>query len=374
VRDALSKKEMMPAQEFLSVKESIYHKSWTLKPWEVLSWGLRQLGLAGGQDGEDKLPIGRLVILANVESAAKELAERATGLTTRTDRIYSKKLFYKTFATLGSKNQMTAADMDVLLKFMARDKRMLAYDGQTIKLRGLTEPETPSITSEDSTIASLKTLVDDLQVQVDGLSLRVEKLSSIARDAIARKNRVSALAALRSKKFIETNLSRQSATLLQLEEVYAKIGQAADQVELVGILEGSTGVLKALNAEVGGAERVDDIVYELNGQMTQVEEIGNALTEVSQGRADEDEVDAELEAMEREDRKKREEAERLEKEERERAEVAETKLKLDHLEAAERQAAQDCKAAGQESSYLEQSLDTAIDNTAAVLGQISLEG
>jgi charged multivesicular body protein 7 len=108
--------------------------------------------------------------------------------------------------------------------------------------------------------------------------------------------------------------------------------------------------------------------------MTQVEEVGNALTEVGQGRADEDEVDAELEVMEREDRKKREEAERLEKEERERAEVAETKLKLDHLEAAERQTAQDCKAVGQESSYLEQSLDTAIDNTAAVLGQISLEG
>jgi charged multivesicular body protein 7 len=374
VRDALSKKEMIPAQEFLSVKESIYHKSWALKPWEILSWGLRQLGLAGGQDGEDKLPIGRLVILASVESAAKELAERATGLTTRTDRIYSKKLFYKTFAILGSKNQMTAADMDVLLKFMARDKGMLAYDGQTIKLKGPAEPETPSITSEDSTIASLKTLVDDLQVQVDGLNLRVEKLSSTARDAIARKNRVSALAALRSKKLIETNLSRQSATLLQLEEVYAKIGQAADQVELVRILEGSTGVLKALNAEVGGAERVDDIVYELKEQMTQVEEVGNALTEVGQGRADEDEVDAELEAMEREDRKKREEVERLEKEERERAEVAETKLKLDRLEAAGRQAAQDGKAAAQESSHPEQSLDTAIDDTAAVLGQISLEG
>jgi charged multivesicular body protein 7 len=374
VGDALSKKEMMPVQEFLAAKESIYHRSWALKPWEILSWGLKQLGLAGGQDGEDKLPVGRLVILANLESATKELAQRVTGLTTRTDRIYSKKLFHEAFANvLGSKNQMTAADMDVLLRFMARDKNMLAYDGQTIKLKGPAETETLTIMSEDSTIASLKTLMEDLQAQVDGLSLRVEKLSSTARDAIARKNRISALAALRSKKLIETNLSRQSATLLQLEEVYAKIGQAADQVELVRILEGSTSVLKALNAEVGGAERVDDVVYELKEQMTQVEEVGNALTEVGQGTADEDEVDAELEAMEREDREKREEAVRLEKEERERMEVAKTKRKLERLEAAERQAAQGRKAS-EESPNVEQSLDRAIDDTAAELGQMSLEG
>lgn len=375
MRDALSKKEMMPIQEFLAAKESIYHKSWPLKPWEILSWGLKQLGLAQGQDGEDKLPVGRLVILANVESAAEELAQRVTGLTTRTERIYSKRLFHKAFANvLGSKNQMTTADMDILLKFMARDKGMLDYDGQTIKLKGHTETDTLTITSEDSTIASLKTLMEDLQAQVDGLTLRVEKLSNIAQDAITRKNRISALAALRSKKLIETILSRQSATLLRLEEVYAKIGQAADQVELVRILEGSTGVLKALNEEVGGAERVDDVVYELKEQMTQVEEVGNALTEVGQGTADEDEVEAELVVMERKDREKREEAERLEREERERMEVADTKRKLERLEGAERQAAQDRKEAGKESSKVEQSLDGAIDDTAVELGQMSLEG
>lgn len=375
IRDALYKREMMPIQEFLAAKESIYRKSWALKPWEIITWGLKQFGLAGGQDGEDNLPVGRLVILANVESAAKELGQRVTCLTTRTERIYSKRLFHEAFSNvLGSKNQMTAADMDVLLEFMARDKSMLAYDGQTIKLKSNLDADTLSITFEDSTIASLKTLMEDLRAQVDDLSMRVEKLSGTARDAITRKNRVSALAALRSKKLIESNLSKQSATLLQLEEVYAKICEAADQVELIRILEGSTGVLRALNAEVGGAERVEDVVYELKEQMTQVEEVGNALTEVGQGTADEDEVDAELNAMEIEDREKGEEAERLEKEEKERVEVADTKRKLERLEAAEVQAAQDRKEASQESSNKEQSLDGEIDDTAAELGQISLEG
>jgi charged multivesicular body protein 7 len=375
VRDAIAKKEMMPVQEFMASRESIYHKPWIIKPWDIVSWGLKQLGLAGGQDGEDQLPVGRLVILANVQSAAKELARRATGQTTRTDRIFSKKLFYETFSdTLGAQNQMTEADMDVLLKFMARDKGILAYDGQTIKLKGITETDALKITSEDSTIASLKTLIADLQLQVDSLSQRAEKLSSTARDAISRKNRTSALAALRSKKLVETSLLRQSATLGQLEEVYAKIGQAADNVELVRIMEGSTGVLRSLNAQVGGAERVDDVVFELKEQMTQVEEIGNTLTEVGQGiPADEDEIDGELEAMEREDRDKKEEAKRLGKEERERQEVAETKRKLERLEAAEWKADQEHKEGTIQSSGANHSLDGAVNEMAEGLGQMSLD-
>lgn len=375
VRDAIAKKEMMPVQEFLATRESVYHKSWIIKPWDIVSWGLKQLGLAGGEDGEDRLPVGRLVILSNIESAAKELARRVTGQTMRTDRIYSKKLFYDAFANiLGGQNRMTEADMDVLLKFMARDKSILAFDGQTIKLKGSTNAEALTITSEDSTIASLKTLIADLQLQVDSLTQGAEKLSIIARDAISRGNRTSALAALRSKKIVEKNLSRQTATLDQLEEIYAKIGQAADNVELIRIMEGSTGVLKSLNAQVGGAERVDDVVIELKEQMAQVEEISNALTEVGQGiPTDEDEIDGELEAMEREDREKKEEEERLQKEERQRQEVAETRRQLERLEAAERQAAHDRKEAIKESSDVNQSLDGAVNEMAEGLGQMSLD-
>ena len=65
---------------------------------------------------------------------------------------------------------------------------------------------------------------------------------------------MSALAALRSKKLNETALAQRTETLSQLEEVYSKVEQAADQVAIVRVMEASAGVLRNLHAEVGGVE------------------------------------------------------------------------------------------------------------------------
>lgn len=375
VRDAISTKDMMPLQEFMAAKESIYHKSWTVRPWSVLSWGLKQLGLAQGQSGEDRLPVGKLVIVSNVEDASRELAGRIDDMTSRTERIYSKKLFYKAFANiLQTKTPMSQADVEILLKYMARDKSLLAYDGQTIKFKEPAESVAPVITAEDTTIASLKTLMADLESQINTLSRRVDELAVAARDAVSRSNRAAALAALRSKKTAESNLTRQSATLGQLEEVYVKIGQAADQIGLVRILEGSTGVLKAFNAEVGGVERVDDVVDQLKEQMTQVEEISSVITEVGQGGlVDEDEVDVELQAIEREDKEKKDTKERLEKEKREQDEAAETRRKLKSLEAIEGHAVRDRLESNNDMLERIQSVNSDIDAGAARLERMSLD-
>ena len=47
--------------------ESVHHKSWSYKPWELISWGLKQLGLGVGTFGEDKLVVEKFVLLRNVE-------------------------------------------------------------------------------------------------------------------------------------------------------------------------------------------------------------------------------------------------------------------------------------------------------------------
>lgn len=324
--------------DFVAAKESIYKRSWVSSPWAVLSWGLRQVGLIG-DTADDKIPAGKLVILQNLEGASKALSEQASQCSSRTDRIMSRRTFNETYGRiLGSGRPLSTGDTDVLLRFLARDKGLIAFDGQTVKLKGPSETEV-KITQEDSTIASLKTLMGDIEAQINTLTQRVDTLSASARDAVAKKNFVSAKASLRSKKMAETNLSRQSATLGQLEEVYSKIGQAADNVELVRIMEGSTGVLANLNAEVGSIERVDNIVDDLKEQMTQVDEINNVIGEVGQNAAiDEGEVDDELEAMEAAERQKVETAERAAREAEEQKEAEETKRRLDALEAIEKEA------------------------------------
>ncbi|KAK5020291.1 hypothetical protein LTR16_001269, partial [Cryomyces antarcticus] len=67
IQDAVARKEMVPLREFLENKTIVYVRSWRVSPWQVVSWGLRQLGLTGRTAAEDKLAVGSFVIMANVE-------------------------------------------------------------------------------------------------------------------------------------------------------------------------------------------------------------------------------------------------------------------------------------------------------------------
>jgi len=67
IDDAVRKKELVSLNDFLGAKQSVYAKSWILTPWQVMSWGLRQLGVVGRESAEDKLVTGNFVIMANVE-------------------------------------------------------------------------------------------------------------------------------------------------------------------------------------------------------------------------------------------------------------------------------------------------------------------
>jgi len=184
------------------------------------------------------------------------------------------------------------------------------------------------ISAEDKTIASLKTIITDLNVQITALDARINTLSEKAQNAVKAKNRITALAALKSKKAAETTLAQRYGTLSQLEGVYGKIEQASDQVAVIRVMEASTGVLRNLHAQVGGVERVEDVVEGLRIQMSKVDEIGQVMEEAGRGEAvvDDDAVDEELKALEQQDR--------LERGERE---AEQTRQRLAELDAAKKQ-------------------------------------
>lgn len=137
--------------------------------------------------------------------------------------------------------------------------------------------------------------------QVTSLKAKIAELTASAKTALANKNRISALSAVRSRKMAEKNLQDRTTTLIQLDEVYSKIEQAADQVEMVRIMKSSTGVLRSLHTQIGGAERVEDIVEELREEMAKVDEVGSVMNEAGPV-IDEGEIDDELAAMETSER------------------------------------------------------------------------
>ncbi|KAI2614212.1 Snf7-domain-containing protein [Hypoxylon fragiforme] len=324
LQEALANGELMPLQQFLKSKESIYYHSWGSIPWAVMSWGLKQVGIGGPSDN---LPKGQFVVLQNLEHAAKSFSEATADRTSPFERTFSNTHFQRTFAEgiLDKNGRLSETDLNVLVTFLSRDKQVLATDGNTIKIR-TSQGEDGVITEEDSAIASLKELMEDLTHQTEVLSRRVDELNLAAQDAVRRKNRVAALAALKSKKLAETNLSRRHATLNQLEDVAAKIEQAADNVQLVKVMQSSTTALRNLNAQVGGADKVDEVLENLREQMGEVDEVGNIIAEAGPGATiDEDEVDEELEAMLADERKKEDEAQQEK-------DAEETRRKLAELE------------------------------------------
>ena len=58
---------MIPQQDFLHTTTSIYDQKWTMRPWGLLSWGLKQIGLVNGASADDRLRVGQYVMVRNVE-------------------------------------------------------------------------------------------------------------------------------------------------------------------------------------------------------------------------------------------------------------------------------------------------------------------
>lgn len=302
VKEAVSEKQFFPLDEFLRSRESIYSRSWTAVPKSVVSWAFQQLWSSDSAKGDEGLPQGRFVVLKNVEAGAKALAEYASTSASPFDRTFTKSHFYKTFCkNLMGGHRISHRDLDVLLKYASRDRNIIAYDGKTIRLRGdVTNPDRSSITEEDAAISSLKELMDDIKSQVAAMETRIEDLTSKAKECVARNNKISALSLLKSRKLTETALEKRHATLTQLEEVAHKIQQAANQVQLVEVMEASTGILRSLNQQVGGVDRVEEAVDKLREQMEEVDELGNVLASAGTAAVviDEAELDSELAEME----------------------------------------------------------------------------
>lgn len=270
-----------------------------------------------------------------MQAAAKVVLDRINRTaTSKASRVFSKDLFISTFSPDLGDDQLSQRDMSVLLIHLSRDQAAIAYDAATgtIKFRGSSDTTVAFIEQEDITISSLRTLLASLEPQIQQLMTRVSELDNKAREAVANKQSAIAKTALRQKKLADSQLQQRTATLTQLEEVYAKIEQAADQVEMVRVMEASSWTLRSLNQKTGGVERVQDVVEGLREETMNADEIQTALNEASAGSVDEAEVEDELEALESVEREKVEKVEREAREKREVEEAEKTRLRLAELE------------------------------------------
>lgn len=190
--------------------------------------------------------------------------------------------------------------------YLERDCKCLAYDraSGTIKFKPNDGRSSTTISREDIDIASLRSLIFSLDRQVAHLEQEVTALENKVRAAITSKNIPSAKRSLRLKKAAEMTLEQRHATLDQLQDVFAKIEQAASQVEIVKVMQAAGRTLKTLNTKAGDVDDVRDIMEGLRESMADTEEISNAINADPSTVMDEIELEDELKALEEEESNK----------------------------------------------------------------------
>ena len=145
----------------------------------------------------------------------------------------------------------------------------------------------------------MKNQRDKLHQYQQRITLITDREIAVARECLARGDKVKALLALRRKKFQETLLAKTDAQLETLEQLTSNVEFALVQKDVVYGLQQGTSVLKQIHAEMGGIENVEKLMGESEDARAYQKEISEMLGG-QMSNQDEDEVEDELEAMEEE--------------------------------------------------------------------------
>lgn len=145
----------------------------------------------------------------------------------------------------------------------------------------------------------MKTQRDKLKQYQKRITTLTALETDVAKRCLAEGKKDRALLALRRKKYQESLLSQTDGQLEQLEKLTMSVEFALVQKDVLFGLEQGNTVLKEIHREMGGIENVERILEESEEGRRMNAEIEEALA----GRLsnlEEDEVEDELEALERE--------------------------------------------------------------------------
>ncbi|KAK4547280.1 hypothetical protein LTR36_000935 [Oleoguttula mirabilis] len=155
------------------------------------------------------------------------------------------------------------------------------------------------ISAQDRAILDMKIQRDKLHQYQKRITTITTRETEIARECLRQGNKSKALLALRRKKYQESLLAKTDQQLAQLEILTSDVEFALVQKDVVFGLQQGTAVLKEIHKEMGGLDKVEMIMGESQEAQAYQEEISEMLGG-KMSNQDEDDVEDELEAMERE--------------------------------------------------------------------------
>ncbi|KAH8923932.1 hypothetical protein BT69DRAFT_1333411 [Atractiella rhizophila] len=288
-----------------------------------LSWAFSQLNPFASEDDsftyddEDvfRQCKGSYVIVSNLEKTAKivcaKLAELA-GLNV-TERLFTREEWKKKFGIVDGK-ELSQRDLEVLMKYLQRDQRVLVMDRGVVKiLSSLTLPSTSrateGISTEERGILELKQSSNNLTQQISDIEIRISQQTAKIEKYLKAKQKSMALSYLRSRKQLEALLLKRTGTLETVTSVLLSIERATGDVEIMRVYDLGSKTLKSLLAHPSlSPDKVDETMESLSETLADQKEIDDAigiggdLARRSGGaeEIDDDELKKELEMLEEE--------------------------------------------------------------------------
>ena len=296
-----------------------------------LTWAISQLSLSLGfgepsndaseEDWEKSK--SSWVVLENVEKVAEAILSRyySSPRLSALDCLYSRRTFVEQLvkpafkATVSNSSSAIVApsetDLDVLLKYLARDRKVALVDKEVIKL----ELEPGSIESDAKISEHERGIVDvrdthaKVEKQIEEIEKRIKERQSKVEKCLKENSRSQALSYLRSKKTLEALLEKRVSTLETLHGILVKIEQAAGDIEIMKAYETSTASLKTLLGDTRlQPDRIDANMDEMQETLANADEVRQAIDLGAQGmrqasgveEPDEAEMEAELLALQKE--------------------------------------------------------------------------
>ncbi|KJA27470.1 hypothetical protein HYPSUDRAFT_35364 [Hypholoma sublateritium FD-334 SS-4] len=315
----------IPLSEFLSAKASIYDSGWL--PVRIASyvvgkplwWALEQVGIVGeegllgqrsrGQHHKDTGWWGAYVMVHLVEAAADAVLEIQEEIqVTAGDALYTMDTFRTTFGGVnanGAAEPLRETDAQVLIKYLERDRGLIAVDKEIIKFIDKQAPvEERAVTAVDRGILELKSAIRNLTIQVDSLHSKIDDCTAKATAALHQKRKPAALSYLRSRKQFEDLLNKRLGSLSTLESTFMAVEAAAGDIGILKSYETSVVTLRAILAHPS-LERssIDKTMEALADANADAKEIDNAVRfggDIAVGvneNIDDEEVEAQWKAM-----------------------------------------------------------------------------
>ena len=152
--------------------------------------------------------------------------------------------------------------------------------------------------ASDRAILDMKNQRDKLHQYQKRITVITDREVAVAKACLAKGDKDRALLALRRKKFQESLLAKTDAQLATLEQLTANVEFSLVQKDVMFGLQQGTDVLKKINTEMGGVEKIEKLMEENEEAREYQRQIGEML-EGGLSRGDEEEVEDELDRLER---------------------------------------------------------------------------